>query len=103
MVYAVSAVSAVAVSYATMGAHNPCSGRTWWRWGSGPWPTPGFFTLLSLVLNRAMVVSLLFAFGWETLALGVPGDLKLLTLNTHLLTRREPTGAEQRHGRLWTG
>ncbi len=86
VVFAVSAVSLVAVSYATLGAKNPFLAKDLVALAVGALAYTGLFTLVSLVINRAMVVSLLFAFGWETLALGVPGDLKLLTLNTHLLT-----------------
>ena len=39
-----------------------------------------------------MIACLLFAFGWETLAAGVPGDLKLLTLNSHVLALAEAIG-----------
>ena len=86
VVFLVSAVAAAAVSYSTMGAHNPLLAKDLVALGVGSLAYTGLFTLVSLMLNRAMIASLLFAFGWETLAVGVPGDLKLLTVNTHLLT-----------------
>lgn len=43
-----------------------------------------FFVFLSLVLNRAMVFSLLFAFGWETFVPNMPGDLYYVSIYTYL-------------------
>ena len=85
VVFAVSALSALAVSLSTMGGHNPLLARDLVALAMGALAYTGLFTLVSLVINRAMVACLLFAFGWETLAAGVPGDLRLLTLNTHVM------------------
>lgn len=45
-----------------------------------------FFTLLSLWINRSMIVSLLFAFGWETIVPSMPGDMRYLTIGAYLDT-----------------
>ena len=84
VVFVVSALSAIAVSMATHGGAALLT-RDLIALAVGALAYTGLFTLVSLVLNRAMIACLLFAFGWETLAAGVPGDLKLLTLNTHVM------------------
>lgn len=45
-----------------------------------------FFTLLSLWINRSMIVSLLFAFGWESIVGNIPGDMRYLTISAYLDT-----------------
>ena len=85
VVFAVSAVSAVAISFATMGGFSALLTKDLVALGVGSLAYTGLFVLISLIVNRAMIASLLFAFGWETLASGVPGDLRLLTLNTHVM------------------
>lgn len=94
VVFLVAAVSALAVAASTHGG-NGLLGHDLIALAVGSLAYTGLFTLVSLVLNRAMIASLLFAFGWETLAAGVPGDLKLLTLNTHVMAiadRPSPEG-----------
>jgi ABC-2 type transport system permease protein len=43
-----------------------------------------FFTLLSLWINKAMVAILLYAFGLETMAANMPGDMGLLSIKNYL-------------------
>lgn len=43
-----------------------------------------FFVGISLLLQRAMVFSLLFAFGWETFVPNMPGDLYYVSIYTYL-------------------
>ncbi len=88
VVFLVSAMSALAVSASTRGGSG-LIGHDLIALAVGALAYTGLFTLVSLVLNRAMIACLLFAFGWETLAAGVPGDLKLLTLNTHVMAIAE--------------
>ena len=88
VVFLVSAVSAIAVALATHGGGG-LLGRDLVALAVGSLAYTGLFTLVSLLINRAMIASLLFAFGWETLAAGVPGDLKLLSLNTHVMAIAE--------------
>lgn len=42
------------------------------------------FLLISLLVNRAMIVCLLFAFGWETAVPQLPGDVSRLSISTYL-------------------
>lgn len=42
------------------------------------------FILVSLLINRAMIVCLLFAFGWETSVPNLPGSIFYLSLSTYL-------------------
>jgi ABC-2 type transport system permease protein len=43
-----------------------------------------FFVFLSLLINRSMIVSLLYAFAWETSIPNMPGSMYLLSLNSYL-------------------
>ena len=99
VVFLVSAVSAIAVSLATKGGGG-LLGHDLIALAVGALAYTGLFTLVSLVINRAMIACLLFAFGWETLASGVPGDLKLLTLNTHVMAIAERPAPEGGSGFL---
>lgn len=53
-----------------------------------------FFTLLSLWINRSMIVSLLYAFGWESIIPNMPGDIRYLSIASHLetLSQRPSSG-----------
>jgi len=42
------------------------------------------FIFVSLLMNRAMIVCLLFAFGWESFVPRMPGDLYYLSISTYL-------------------
>ncbi|HEY0867099.1 MAG TPA: ABC transporter permease subunit [Fimbriimonas sp.] len=42
------------------------------------------FVVVSLFINRAMIVCLLFAFGWETLIPNMSGQLYMLSINSYL-------------------
>ncbi|MCX7799068.1 MAG: ABC transporter permease [Fimbriimonadales bacterium] len=44
----------------------------------------GLFVAASLLINRAMVVCLLYAFGWETSVGNMPGDLYHLAVSSYL-------------------
>ncbi len=44
----------------------------------------GVFALVGTVLKRPLVIGLVFAFGWEKLALFIPGYLRQLTVAHHL-------------------
>jgi len=43
------------------------------------------FLLVSLLLNRAMIVCLLFAFGWETIVPNMPGEMYRLSVFSHIV------------------
>ena len=40
--------------------------------------------LIGLLFNRAMIVCLLFAFGWETAVPNMPGQMSFLSINSYL-------------------
>jgi len=42
------------------------------------------FMLVGLLFNRAMIMCLLFAFGWETLVPNMPGQMGYLSINSYL-------------------
>lgn len=85
--FAISALSLFAAGFAVMGPAILTDGR---------WPVDlaviacgvlaytGFFVFLSLAIARSMVVSLLFAFGWETFVPNMPGDMYYLSVLTYL-------------------
>jgi len=52
--------------------------------GVGALAYGSLFVLVSLIVNRAMVVSLLFAFAWETSVPNMPGSIYLMSISTHL-------------------
>jgi ABC-2 type transport system permease protein len=54
-----------------------------------------FFTLLSLIINRSMIVSLLYAFGWETMIPNIPGDMRYLSIGSYIeaICERPSVGA----------
>lgn len=43
-----------------------------------------FFLFIGLLFNRAMIVCLLFAFGWETAVPNMPGQMCYLSINSYL-------------------
>lgn len=43
-----------------------------------------FFVFLSLTIARSLIVSLLFAFGWETFVPNMPGDMYFASILTYL-------------------
>lgn len=46
----------------------------------------GIYVVLSLLLNHALLYSLLFAFGWETLVPNMPGDLYKGSILRHIIS-----------------
>jgi len=44
----------------------------------------GFFVFLSLTISRSLIISLLFAFGWETFVPNMPGDMFYVSILTYL-------------------
>ncbi len=43
-----------------------------------------FFLFISLILNRSMLVCLLYAFAWESAIPNLPGDLYYLSINSYI-------------------
>lgn len=55
------------------------------------------FLVVSLLVNRAMLVSLLFAFGWEGIVPNMPGEMYRLSIYSHVLAIAEhPAGSAER-------
>ena len=53
------------------------------------------FVLVSLLVNRAMIISLLFAFAWETSVPSMPGSIYLMSISSHLTAiAQRPTSAQ---------
>ena len=62
-----------------------------------------FFVFISLIIQKAMVFSLLFAFGWETFVPNMPGgDLSFVSIITYLnaLSRHPKAAVESEPGLL---
>lgn len=55
------------------------------------------FVLISLLVNRSMIVSLLFAFAWETSIPSMPGSVYLLSISSYLtaIAQRPSAGQSQ--------
>jgi ABC-2 type transport system permease protein len=87
VVFAVGFMAALSVSIATHGAAG-LSNEILWRdfrallAGSAAYCS--LFVFFSLLMNRSMLVSLLFAFGWETFIPVLGGDAYRLSIFTYL-------------------
>lgn len=84
----VSWIGAVCGGFGVMGA-GFFAAKGWWVdlgiLALGAAAYSAFFVGVSLVLQRAMVFSLLFAFGWETFVPNMPGgDLSFVSIYTYL-------------------
>ncbi len=56
------------------------------------------FTMVTLVINRAMIVCLIFAFGWEVAVPNMPGSTYYLSLNSYLTAIANRPEPPQRAG-----
>ncbi len=54
--------------------------------GLGAFAYCGIYAVFSLLLNHALLYSLLFAFGWETLVPNMPGDLYKGSILRHIIS-----------------
>lgn len=87
VVFAISALTAVAVSLGVFGPGGLSNRYLWSDWkvlliGSAAYCS--LFVFVSLIVNRAMIICLLFAFGWETAVPNMPGDLSFLSIYSYL-------------------
>ncbi|RYG34939.1 hypothetical protein EON81_14175 [bacterium] len=82
--FLISLLAASAVSIAVYGT----LGSMFWRdvpaIAAGSAAYVSLFTMFSLLVNRAMIVCLLFAFGWELAIPNLSGDIYLLSINSYL-------------------
>ena len=58
------------------------------------------FLFISLLFNRAMIVCLLFAFGWESSVPNMPGTMDSLSILTHLQAIAQHPAAESQNKML---
>lgn len=100
VVFAISALTALAVSLGVFGPSG-LSNRLLWTdlkvllVGAAAYCS--LFVFVSLIVNRAMIICLLFAFGWETAVPNMPGDLSFLSIYSYLNAMgNHPTTSEVR-------
>ena len=89
VVAAVSCCCAVATSLAIFGPNlqaNSLLGRDCIALIVGAFAYCGLFGLITLMFNRAMIVCLLFGFGWEASVPNMPGSVYYLSIYSHLQT-----------------
>lgn len=97
----VSWAGAYAVSFATYGGRpNPYLSRDLVAMTVGAVAYGALFTFLSLLVNRSMLISLIFAFGWEFAVTTMPGDLYWLSVNPYLTSLAERPAVEAPSGVL---
>jgi ABC-2 type transport system permease protein len=84
VVFVISAIAAVAVSYASYGSGNPLLLKDIEALAAGSAAYVALFVFVSLLMNRSMILCLLFAFIWETSVPNVPGDLYRVTITSYL-------------------
>ena len=88
VVAVISVVAAFAVSLAAYGGHplgNSLLGKDILALVLGSFAYSGAFVLVSVVFpSRAMIISLLYVFGWEWLVPNMPGRMYELSIFSHL-------------------
>ena len=102
VVFIVSAFSALALSaavYGGIGASNPFLGRDLVALAVGSLAYGSLFVLVSLLINRSMIVCLLFAFAWETSVPSMPGSVYLLSVSSYLtaIAQRPSAGSAEQN------
>ncbi len=83
----ISVASAVALSFGVYGSSalvNPLLMKDIQALLIGALAYGGLFLFVSLLFNRAMLICLLFAFGWETSVPNMPGELYRLSVFSYL-------------------
>ncbi len=99
-VFLISALCAVGVSMAVY--HNPLGPylmKDFVAIAVGSVAYGSLFILVSLLINRAMIVCLLFAFGWESLVPTLPGSIFYLSIGTYLnKIAQRPKMPDAEHG-----
>jgi ABC-2 type transport system permease protein len=80
----IAVIAVLANAFSTLGGLSPAVGRDLLAIVTGAFAYTALFLLVSLLLNRAMVVCLIFAFGWESAVPNMQGELYLLTISSHL-------------------
>jgi ABC-2 type transport system permease protein len=96
VVFAVSSIMAIGIALATLGPSGLTAGSLWrdiMSLGIGSMAYGSLFVLVSLFWNRAMIICLLFAFGWETSIPNMPGSMYYLSVASYLTNISEHSSA----------
>ncbi|MBL8060121.1 MAG: ABC transporter permease subunit [Chthonomonas sp.] len=83
----IGVVLVLVVSLVNFGPSGLAKGMVWRDVGVvalGAMAYGGFFLFISMLLNRAFLFCLLFAFGWEVFVPNMPGDLYFASLHSHM-------------------
>ncbi len=75
-------------------APNPLLGKDLQALMMGAFAYGALFLFVSLLFNRAMLVCLLFAFGWETSVPNMPGSMNSLSILTYMQAIAEHPSAQ---------
>jgi len=91
-------IAALLVSVAVFGAEGLTAGYLWRDLKAiviGSAAYCSLFVFVSLLMNRAMVACLLFAFAWETSVPNMPGNMYYLSITSYLTAIAErPSGGQ---------
>ncbi len=79
-----SALGLSAAVYGGLGLSNPYLFHDLTAIAVGSLAYGTLFVLISLIVNRSMIVCLLFAFAWETSVPSMPGSVYLLSVSSYL-------------------
>jgi ABC-2 type transport system permease protein len=93
----ISCLGAIMVSFAVFGRWHDLLNRDLVALLMGSAAYCSLFVLVSLIINRAMIVCLIFAFGWETAIPNMPGDLNWISVSSYLtsIAKRPATTGEK--------
>ena len=98
----VAALASINAVFASAGVYHGLSGNSFLikdiaALTVGAFAYGAFFMLIGLLFNRAMIVCLLFAFGWETAVPNMPGQMSYLSINTYLqaIAQHPSTGSNK--------
>lgn len=86
---AISWMALVAAGMATLGVNllsSPAFHRDLLIIAAGTFAYVSFFTMISLLINRALIVCLLFAFGWETFVQNMSSAMSRISITGYLTT-----------------
>lgn len=93
-----STVAAILVSITVFGTEGLSNGYLWRDVKAilmGSLAYCSLFVFVSLLINRAMIVCLLFAFAWETSVPNMPGNMYYLSITSYLSAIAErPSGGQ---------
>jgi ABC-2 type transport system permease protein len=103
----VAILTFIAATLVSIGVFGPAGLSSGYLWrdlkaiivGAGAYCS--LFVFVSLLMNRAMVVCLLFAFAWETSVPNMPGNMYYLSITSYLTAIAErPSGGELEASRV---